>query len=63
MSNLFDKAQGLALDMAVNYVLKDPAHNMPRLLDVVETLDVTGGWAQQLVTADTAKAEMEEASW
>ena len=50
MSNLFNKAQGLALDMAVNYVLKDPAHNMPRLLDVVETLDVTGGRAQQLAT-------------
>lgn len=48
MSNLFSKVQGLALDAAVNYVLKDPAHNFSRLLDVIETLDVANEHAGQL---------------
>ena len=42
MSNLFNKAQGTALELAMNYVLKDPARNLPRLVDAVEKLDVTG---------------------
>ena len=48
MSNLFNKAQGTALELALNYVLKDPARNLPRLVDAVEKLDVTGEHAHQL---------------
>ena len=48
MSNLFTKAQGLALDTAVNYVLKYPARNFSRLLDVIETLDVTNEHAGRM---------------
>ena len=48
MSNLFTTVQGLALDAAVSYVLKDPAHNFSRLLDVAEMLDVADEHAGQL---------------
>lgn len=40
MNNLFTRTQAMALDLAMNYVLKDPAHNLTRLLDLVETLDI-----------------------
>ena len=48
MNSLFSKAQGAALEMAMNYVLKDPARNLSRLVDVVETLDVAKEHAGQL---------------
>lgn len=50
MSNLFTKAQGAALELAMNYVLKDPAHNLPKLLDMVETLDITNEFTTQIST-------------
>ena len=50
MNSLLNKVQSAALDLAMGYVLKDPAHNITRLLDVVETLDVTGERAGQLQT-------------
>lgn len=46
--NLFDKAQGAALDLAMNYVLKDPACNLSHLLDVVEALDIANEHVRQL---------------
>ena len=48
MSNLLSKAQGAALELAMNYVLKDPAHNLSKLIDVVEKLDVTGEHVSQI---------------
>ena len=50
MNSLLNKVQSAALDLAMGYVLKDPAHNITRLLDVAETLDVTGERAGQLQT-------------
>ena len=35
MFPMMNKAQGAALELAMNYVLKDPAHNLSRLVDVV----------------------------
>ena len=36
MNNFTSKAQSAVLDLAMDYVLKDPAHNLPRLLEVAE---------------------------
>ena len=48
MNSLLNKVQASALDVALDYVLKDPAHNLPRLIEVVDTLDVTHEFSGQL---------------
>ena len=62
MNSLLNKAQSAALDLAMNYVLKDPAHNITRLLDVVETLDMTGEHTGQLQTV-RPMAENPDNTW
>ena len=42
MRNVMNKAQSAALEMAMNYVLKDPERNLPKLVDIVEKLDLNG---------------------
>lgn len=59
MSNLRDKAQGAALELAMNYVLKDPARNLPRLVDALEKLDVNGEHAHQLAVVRPMAADPE----
>ncbi|WP_455137612.1 hypothetical protein [Thermophilibacter sp.] len=54
---LIDKAQGAALDLAVSYVLKDPARNLSRLLDVAERLDVAHEHAHQIAAARPAASD------
>ena len=54
---LIDKAQGAALDLAVSYVLKDPARNLSRLLDVAERLDVALEHAHQIAAARPAASD------
>lgn len=62
MNSLLNKAQNAALDLAMDYVLKNPAHNIIRLLDVVETLDITGEHAGQL-RAVRPMAENPDNTW
>lgn len=62
MNSLLNKAQSAALDLAMDYVLKDPAHNITRLLDVVETLDMTGEHTGQLQTV-RPMAENPDNTW
>lgn len=50
MNSLLNKVQSAALGLAMGYVMKDPAHNITRLLDVAETLDINGEHAGQLQT-------------
>ena len=59
MSDLMTKAQGAALELAMNYVLKDPAHNLSRLLDVAEKLDVAVERAGQLSAVRSPAADPE----
>lgn len=62
MNSLLNKAQSAALDLAMDYILKDPAHNITRLLDVVETLDMTGEHTGQLQTV-RPMAENPDNTW
>lgn len=62
MRKLMDKAQASAVDFAVNYVLKDPAHNLTKLLDVIEKLDVAGEHAGQIKVIRSV-AENPENTW
>ena len=62
MNSLLNKVQSAALDLAMDYVLKDPAHNITRLLDVVETLDISGEHAGQLQTV-RPMAENPDNTW
>ncbi len=36
MPDQLNSAQTMAMDTAMNYVLKDPAHNFPKLVDWAE---------------------------
>lgn len=62
MSNLRDKARGAALELAMNYVLKDPARSLPRLVDALEKLDVNGEHAHQLAVVRPMAADP-ESNW
>lgn len=62
MNSLLNKVQSAALDLAMGYVMKDPAHNITRLLDVVETLDINGEHAGQLQTV-RPMAENPDNTW
>lgn len=62
MNSLLNKAQSTALDLAMDYILKDPAHNITRLLDVVETLDMTDEHTGQLQTVQPM-AENPDNTW
>lgn len=62
MSKMLDKVQAAALEMAMNYVLKDPAHNMHRIINMVEMLDVTGEHTTQIATVRPL-AEDPENNW
>ena len=46
--NLFDKTQELVLDLAMSYALKDPAHNLSRLVDAAALLDVANEHTSQI---------------
>lgn len=59
MNSLLDKAQGTALELAMNYVLKDPAHNLSRLVDVVEKFDVAQEHSGQLKVVRPMAADPE----
>ena len=59
MFPMMNKAQGAALELAMSYVLKDPAHNLSRLVDVVEKLDITGEHASQIAVIRPMAADPE----
>ena len=48
MNRMLDKVQAAALDLAMDYVLKDPARNFTKLVDWVERFDIKGEHASQL---------------
>lgn len=45
MINFLSKTQDAALDLAMNYALKDPSHNLVRLVNVAEMVDITKEYA------------------
>ena len=47
MRNVMSKAQSKALEVGMNYVLKDPERNLPKLVDIVEKLDLNGKFEKQ----------------
>lgn len=62
MHTMISKAQNAALNMAMDYVLKDPAHNFSRLVDWVERFDKDGDHASQIAAVRPA-AEDPENNW
>ena len=48
MSKFVDKVQEGALDMAMNYVLKDPARNLAKLIDWADLFDIAGNVTSQI---------------
>lgn len=62
MSKLLDKVQATALDVAMDYVLKDPARNFSKLVDWVEWFDRTGAHAGQ-IAAVRPVAEDPDNNW
>lgn len=48
MSIIKDKVQDIALEAALNYVLKDPSRNLSRLVEWAERFDVGGTYAAQI---------------
>ena len=62
MSGLFTNAQNAMLEAAMNYVLKDPAGHLPRLVDTLERLDLKGDHAHQ-IAAVRPLAEDPESNW
>lgn len=58
MQNSFiSMAHSAALELAMNYVLKDPAHNFSRLLDLVERMDIRGTHTNQLSVVRSAAGD------
>ena len=49
--------QAAALDLAMDYVLKDPAHNFGKLVDWVEHFDIKGEHASQIAAARPVAAD------
>lgn len=49
MSIIKDKVQDMALEAALNYVLKDPSRNLSKLVEWAERFDVGGTYAAQIV--------------
>ena len=48
MSNFISKVQDGALELAMDYVLKNPAQNLPKLLELVERFDINGSAKKQI---------------
>ena len=48
MSSIRDKVQDLALEKAMNYVLANPARNLPTLVEWADRFDITGAYAKQI---------------
>lgn len=48
MSTIRDKAQDMALEAALNYVLKNPSENLSRLVEWAERFDVGGTYSAQI---------------
>lgn len=59
MSKMLDKVQAAALDVAMNYVLKDPARNFSKLVDWAEWFDVSGEHAGQIAAVRSVAADPE----
>ncbi len=62
MPDQLNFAQTLALDTAMNYVLKDPAHNLAKLVDWAEGFDTSGNHTEQLAVV-RPMAEDPENNW
>ena len=57
MSKMLDKVQAVGLDVAMDYVLKDPARNFNKLLDWAERFDVKGLHAGQIAAIRPVAAD------
>lgn len=57
MNKMLDKVQAAALDVAMDYVLKDPARNFGRLVDWAEWFDIKGEHANQIAAVRPVAAE------
>lgn len=62
MNGLFTTAQNVVLEAAMDYVLKDPARNLSRLVDTLEKLDRKGEHANQIAVVRPL-AEDPESNW
>ncbi len=62
MPDQLNFAQALALDTAMKYVLKDPAHNLAKLVDWAEWFDISGNHTEQLAVV-RPMAEDPENNW
>ena len=51
------KARNALLDIALDYVLKDPEHNLASLVNVAETLDGTGAFSSHIATIRPAVSD------
>ncbi|SBW10457.1 Coenzyme PQQ biosynthesis protein E [uncultured Eubacteriales bacterium] len=56
---LLDKVQAGALDLALDYTLKDPRKNFSKLVDWAERFDVSGEHASQIATVRPIAADPE----
>lgn len=56
---LLDKVQSGALDLALDYALKDPRKNFSKLVDWAERFDVSGEHASQIATVRPIAADPE----
>lgn len=59
MHKMMDKVQAAALDMVMDYVLKDPAHNLSKLAEWADTFDQKGTHASQINAVRTVAADPE----
>ncbi len=59
MSKMLDKVQTTALDMVVDYVLKDPASNFIRLVEWADRFDVKGEYTSQISAVRPVAADPE----
>ena len=62
MNGLFTNAQNAMLEAAMDYVLKDPAGRLPRLVDALEKLDLRGEHAHQIAAVRPLAADP-ESNW
>ena len=62
MSGLFTNAQNAMLEAAMDYVLKDPAGRLPRLVEALEKLDLRGEHAHQIAAVRPLAADP-ESNW
>ena len=62
MNKMLDKVQAAALDVAMDYVLKDPARNFAKLVEWAEFFDVKNEYTGQ-ISAIRPVAEDPENTW